>query len=161
MAVVLKHIIVHLRPRISENVPSPRSTCELVTDRGEREEGHNSINHPRRESTPLSLTCPDRRTKLTTGERLSDVYRADDRWSVAFLRCFNPIGAHESGLLDEDPNRFPNRRVPLRAKIALAIQREPNVFGSDCDTADGTAVRDYTHAMDIAEGYTNARRYCL
>jgi UDP-glucose 4-epimerase len=116
---------------------------------------------PYQETNPLSPACPYGWTKLIIEEIFGDISRVDDGWSVVLLRYFNPIGAHESGLLGEDPNGTPNSLVPLLAKVALGLLPELNVFGNDYNPVDGTPVRDYVHVMDIAEGHVSALRYCL
>lgn len=87
---------------------------------------------------------------------LQDVYNADNEWTVALLRYFNPIGAHESGLIGEDPKGIPNNLAPFIAKVAIGELKEIGVFGNDYDTPDGTGVRDYIHVVDLAKGHLSA-----
>ncbi|MCR5623743.1 MAG: UDP-glucose 4-epimerase GalE, partial [Lachnospiraceae bacterium] len=108
---------------------------------------------PIREDFPLSVSNPYGRTKLIIEDMLRDIYKADDTLNIALLRYFNPIGAHESGLIGEDPNGIPNNLVPYVAKVAAGKLECINVFGDDYDTPDGTGVRDYIHVMDLAEAH--------
>ena len=87
---------------------------------------------------------------------LNDVYKADSEWTVALLRYFNPVGAHESGLIGEDPEGIPNNLTPFIAKVAIGELAEIGVFGNDYDTPDGTGVRDYIHVVDLAKGHLAA-----
>jgi len=111
---------------------------------------------PITEDFPLSATNPYGRTKLMIEDILRDLYAADNRWNIAILRYFNPIGAHESGEIGEDPNGIPNNLVPYIAKVASGVLDKINVFGNDYDTPDGTGVRDYIHVVDLALGHIKA-----
>lgn len=111
---------------------------------------------PVTEDMPLSATNPYGRTKLMIEEMLCDLYKSDSSWNIAILRYFNPIGAHESGEIGEDPNGIPNNLVPYVAKVAIGALKEINVFGDDYDTPDGTGVRDYIHVVDLALGHIKA-----
>ncbi|MDO4566137.1 MAG: UDP-glucose 4-epimerase GalE, partial [Oscillospiraceae bacterium] len=111
---------------------------------------------PIKEDFPLSATNPYGRTKLMIEEMLRDLCLADPSWRVALLRYFNPIGAHESGLIGEDPAGIPNNLVPYIAQVAVGKLERVNVYGSDYPTPDGTGVRDYIHVCDLAEGHTAA-----
>lgn len=111
---------------------------------------------PITEDFPLSATNPYGRTKLMIEEILRDLHAADNEWNIAILRYFNPIGAHESGEIGEDPNGIPNNLVPYIAKVAMGILDKINVFGNDYDTPDGTGVRDYIHVVDLAIGHIKA-----
>lgn len=111
---------------------------------------------PITEDFPLSVTNPYGRTKLMIEDILRDLYSADNRWNIAILRYFNPIGAHESGEIGEDPNGIPNNLVPYIAKVASGILDTIRVFGNDYDTPDGTGVRDYIHVVDLAIGHIKA-----
>ncbi len=111
---------------------------------------------PIREDFPLSTTNPYGSTKLMLERVLSDLTVADPEWSVILLRYFNPIGAHESGLLGESPNGIPNNLMPYIAQVAAGILPELGVFGNDYDTPDGTGVRDYIHVVDLARGHVNS-----
>jgi UDP-glucose 4-epimerase len=114
---------------------------------------------PLDEAHPTSSTNPYGRNKLHIEEMLSDVVSADQSWRVISLRYFNPVGAHESGLIGEDPNGIPNNLVPYVAKVANGELPSLNVFGNDYDTPDGTGVRDYIHVMDLVEGHLSALDY--
>jgi UDP-glucose 4-epimerase len=111
---------------------------------------------PISEDFPLSATNPYGRTKLMIEEILSDLYVADDNWSIALLRYFNPIGAHESGKIGEDPNGIPNNLMPYITQVAVGKLKELQVFGNDYSTVDGTGVRDYIHVVDLAKGHLKA-----
>lgn len=111
---------------------------------------------PVTEDFPLSATNPYGRTKLMIEEMLRDLYLSDDSWNIAILRYFNPIGAHESGEIGEDPNGIPNNLVPYVAKVAAGVLEKINVFGDDYDTPDGTGIRDYIHVVDLAIGHIKA-----
>ena len=111
---------------------------------------------PLDEQHPTSATNPYGRTKLHIEEMLHDLTSADATWRVACLRYFNPVGAHESGLIGEDPNGIPNNLMPYVAQVAVGLRPALQVFGDDYDTPDGTGVRDYIHVMDLAQGHLAA-----
>ena len=111
---------------------------------------------PIKEDFPLSTTNPYGSTKLMIENILRDLYVSDNEWSIALLRYFNPIGAHESGLLGEDPNGIPNNLVPYIAQVALGKLEVLSVFGNDYPTHDGTGVRDYIHVVDLSQGHIKA-----
>ena len=111
---------------------------------------------PITEDFPLSATNPYGRTKLMIEEILQDLYVSDKNWDIAILRYFNPIGAHESGLIGEDPNGIPNNLLPYISQVAVGKLECLNVFGNDYDTKDGTGVRDYIHVVDLALGHLAA-----
>ena len=111
---------------------------------------------PITEDFPLSTTNPYGSTKLMLEGILSDLCVPDKDWSVVLLRYFNPIGAHESGLLGENPNGIPNNLMPYIMQVAVGKLPELGVFGNDYDTPDGTGVRDYIHVVDLAKGHVNA-----
>ena len=111
---------------------------------------------PIREDFPLSATNPYGASKLHIEDMLRDLYRSDDCWSLALLRYFNPVGAHESGQIGEDPAGIPNNLMPYIAQVAVGIRDKLTVFGSDYPTPDGTGVRDYIHVMDLAAGHLAA-----
>ncbi len=102
------------------------------------------------------VTNPYGRTKLMIEEILQDLYVSDNTWNIVALRYFNPLGAHESGTIGEDPNGIPNNLVPYVAKVAVGQLDKVHVFGDDYDTPDGTGVRDYIHVVDLAEGHVKA-----
>ena len=108
------------------------------------------------ESFPLTATNPYGRTKLMAEEILRDLATSDSSWNIAILRYFNPIGAHESGIIGEDPNGIPDNLMPYITKVAVGELKELSVFGNDYDTIDGTGVRDYIHVVDIAIGHIRA-----
>ncbi|MGI6004955.1 MAG: UDP-glucose 4-epimerase GalE [Christensenellales bacterium] len=111
---------------------------------------------PMREDALISATNPYGQTKVMIEIILRDACRADGRLSAALLRYFNPVGAHESGLIGEDPSGIPNNLVPYIAKVARGELEKLRVFGDDYDTPDGTGVRDYIHVMDLAKGHLAA-----
>ena len=111
---------------------------------------------PITEDFPLSVSNPYGRTKLMIEDMLRDIYKADDSWNIALLRYFNPIGAHESGLIGENPKGIPNNLMPYIMKVATGELPELGVFGDDYDTPDGTGVRDYIHVVDLAKGHVLA-----
>ncbi|MFC5465614.1 UDP-glucose 4-epimerase GalE [Lederbergia graminis] len=108
------------------------------------------------ETARLQATNPYGRTKLMIEEILRDLYVADPEWSISLLRYFNPIGAHESGLIGEDPTGIPNNLMPYITQVAVGKRRELQVFGNDYPTKDGTGVRDYIHVVDLAKGHVAA-----
>ena len=112
---------------------------------------------------PITEECPKGKctnpygqTKSMLEEILSDIQKADPEWSVILLRYFNPVGAHESGMIGEDPSGIPNNLTPYITQVAVGKLKEVGVFGNDYDTPDGTGVRDYIHVMDLAEGHVKA-----
>jgi UDP-glucose 4-epimerase len=111
------------------------------------------------ESHPLSATNPYGRTKLHIEQMLEDLAKADADWRIACLRYFNPVGAHESGLIGEDPLGLPNNLMPYVAQVAAGTLPKLSVFGNDYPTNDGTGVRDYIHVMDLAEGHLAALKF--
>jgi len=111
------------------------------------------------EAHPTSATNPYGRTKLHIEEMLLDLAKSDPKWRIACLRYFNPVGAHESGLIGEDPNGIPNNLMPYIARVAAGSLPVLNVYGDDYNTPDGTGVRDYIHVMDLAEGHLAALRF--
>jgi UDP-glucose 4-epimerase len=111
---------------------------------------------PITEDFPLSPLNPYGRTKLVIEELLRDLQAADPEWRVALLRYFNPVGAHESGRIGEDPNGIPNNLFPYMAQVAVGKLKQLEVFGNDYPTPDGTGVRDYIHVVDLARGHLRA-----
>ena len=116
---------------------------------------------PIREDAALFTTNPYGATKLMGENILRDLQAADATWTVALLRYFNPVGAHESGLIGEDPRGIPNNLMPYVTQVAVGKRARLQVFGNDYDTPDGTGVRDYIHVTDLAEGHVAALRYLL
>lgn len=116
---------------------------------------------PIREDSPLTSTNPYGSTKLIGENILRDLEQCDPNWHIAYLRYFNPVGAHPSGQIGEDPRGTPNNLMPYVAQVAVGKRPHLNVFGKDYDTPDGTGVRDYIHVCDLAEGHVAAVRYLL
>jgi UDP-glucose 4-epimerase len=146
------------------NLSSTLNLCQVMQDREIKNIVFSSsatvygdpASVPIRETFPVSCTNPYGRTKLMTEQILSDLYLADPHWNVALLRYFNPVGAHKSGRIGEDPNGIPNNLVPYIAQVAIGKLQELSVFGNDYPTADGTGVRDYIHVVDLAIGHLRA-----
>ena len=113
------------------------------------------------ETMPLGAINPYGRTKLFIEEMLRDLYVSDNGWSIALLRYFNPIGAHESGLIGEDPKGIPNNLMPYISQVAVGKLEKLHVFGNDYNTVDGTGVRDYIHVVDLADGHVKAVNWAL
>lgn len=111
---------------------------------------------PIKEDFPRSTTNPYGSTKLMIEDILTDLYISDNEWSIVLLRYFNPIGAHISGLIGENPNGIPNNLVPYIAQVAIGKLEHLNVFGDDYPTKDGTGVRDYIHVVDLSKGHVKA-----
>ena len=116
---------------------------------------------PIREDAALSATNPYGATKLMGETVLRDLQAADPAWAIATLRYFNPVGAHESGLIGEDPRGIPNNVMPFISQVAVGKRAHLSIFGNDYDTVDGTGVRDFIHVSDLAEGHVAALRYLL
>lgn len=114
---------------------------------------------PVTEDMPTSPTNPYGRTKLMSEEILNDLQKSDKRWSMAMLRYFNPVGAHESGMLGEDPKGLPNNIMPFISQVAVGLRPQLPVYGGDYDTPDGTGVRDYIHVVDLADAHISALEY--
>lgn len=111
---------------------------------------------PISEEFPLSATNPYGKTKLMIEDILRDLYVADKNWNIAILRYFNPVGAHISGTIGEDPNGIPNNLVPYISQVAVGKLKQLSVYGKDYNTVDGTGVRDYIHVVDLAKGHIKA-----
>lgn len=111
---------------------------------------------PITEDSPLSATNPYARTKLMIEEVLGDLHASDREWNVVLLRYFNPVGAHPSGRIGEDPNGIPNNLMPYVSQVAVGKLPQLSVFGDDYPTPDGTGVRDYIHVVDLAQGHVSA-----
>ena len=116
---------------------------------------------PYQENMPTSATNPYGYTKVMIEQILRDLCVSDPKWSIVLLRYFNPIGAHHSGLLGEDPNGIPNNLMPYICQVAIGKLEYLRVFGDDYDTPDGTGVRDYIHVVDLAKGHLDAVKYAL
>lgn len=113
---------------------------------------------PLTEDHPLSATNPYGKTKLVIEDMLRDLYRSDPSWRIGILRYFNPVGAHSSGLIGEDPQGTPNNLLPFVAQVAVGRREFLNIWGNDYPTPDGTGVRDYIHVVDLALGHIKALR---
>ena len=111
---------------------------------------------PITEDSPLSTTNPYGSTKLMIEDMLRDIAKAEPQFNIAILRYFNPVGAHKSGTIGEDPNGIPNNLMPYITQVAVGKRKELSVFGNDYDTHDGTGVRDYIHVVDLAKGHLKA-----
>ncbi|MCA9331821.1 UDP-glucose 4-epimerase GalE, partial [Candidatus Saccharibacteria bacterium] len=141
--------------------------CELMTEHGINQFIFSSsatvygdpAKVPITEDMPLRATNPYGRTKLMIEEILNDLSSATPGLSISMLRYFNPIGAHSSGLIGEDPNDIPNNLLPYVAQVAVGKLEKLRVFGDDYDTLDGTGVRDYIHVVDLAKGHVAALRH--
>lgn len=116
---------------------------------------------PLKEGMPTGAINPYGRTKLFIEEILRDLYRSDNSWGIAILRYFNPIGAHPSGKIGEDPKGIPNNLMPYIAQVAVGRREALHVFGNDYNTVDGTGVRDYIHVCDLAVGHVKAVEWAL
>lgn len=114
---------------------------------------------PIREDSPRAAANPYGRSKLIQEDILEDIARADERWRIASLRYFNPVGAHESGLIGEDPKGAPSNLMPLLLQVAIGRRRELQIFGGDYPTPDGTCIRDFIHVQDLADGHLAALKY--
>ena len=111
---------------------------------------------PITEDFPLHTTNPYGSTKLMIENILRDLYVSDNEWDIALLRYFNPVGAHKSGMIGEDPNGIPNNLVPYISRVAVGTLECLSVFGDDYNTPDGTGVRDYIHVVDLADAHVKA-----
>jgi len=148
------------------NLTSTLNLCEIMAEHGVKNLVFSSSatvygkpeTVPIREDFPLSCTNPYGRTKLMIEEILRDLYIADNEWDIAILRYFNPVGAHPSGRIGEDPKDIPNNLLPYVAQTAIGKREYVHVFGNDYDTPDGTGVRDYIHVDDLANGHLCALR---
>ena len=146
------------------NITSSLVLCDVMRSHGVKKivfsssatvYGMNNVS-PLTEDLPTSATNPYGYTKVMIEQILKDVAFADSEWSIALLRYFNPIGAHESGLIGEDPTGIPNNLMPYITQVAVGKLPRLSVFGDDYDTPDGTGVRDYIHVVDLALGHIKA-----
>ncbi len=143
------------------NITGTLMLCEVMQDHGVRNIVFSSSATvygdphavPIREDFPVGATNPYGRTKLMIEEILKDLYLSDQEWNIALLRYFNPVGAHKSGRIGEDPNDIPNNLMPFISQVAVGRLDHLNVFGDDYPTKDGTGVRDYIHVVDLALGH--------
>jgi len=146
------------------NIAGTATLCEVMAEFGVKQLVFSSSatvygnpeNLPIREDHPLGATNPYGRTKLFIEEMLRDLYASDPAWRIALLRYFNPIGAHASGLIGEDPQGIPNNLFPFITQVAIGRRERLAVFGDDYPTPDGTGVRDYIHVVDLAQGHLKA-----
>jgi UDP-glucose 4-epimerase len=115
-----------------------------------------AIEMPLKEDAPTSATNPYGQSKLMVEKVIADLCSSDPSWSITALRYFNPVGAHASGLMGEDPQGIPNNLMPFLAQVAVGRREELQVFGNDYQTPDGTGVRDYIHVIDLAQGHLSA-----
>ena len=115
-------------------------------------------NLPLKETAPLAAVSPYGQTKLWLEDIMRAMAAADPQWHILLLRYFNPVGAHESGLMGEDPNGIPNNLMPYITQVAVGRLKELTIFGNDYPTPDGTCIRDYIHVCDLAEGHVAALR---
>lgn len=146
------------------NITSTLYLCELMKKHGVKSIVFSSSatvygdphEVPITEDFPLSATNPYGRTKLFIEYILKDLHVADESWNIALLRYFNPVGAHKSGLIGEDPNDIPNNLMPFVSQVAVGKLEQLSVFGDDYPTPDGTGVRDYIHVVDLAIGHLKA-----
>jgi len=146
------------------NITSSLVLCDVMRNHGVKKivfsssatvYGMNNVS-PLTEDLPTSATNPYGYTKVMIEQILQDVAFADSEWSIALLRYFNPIGAHESGLIGEDPTGIPNNLMPYITQVAVGKLPRLSIFGDDYDTPDGTGVRDYIHVVDLALGHIKA-----
>jgi UDP-glucose 4-epimerase len=153
----------------ANNVGGLLSLCETMVEHGCKALVFSSsatvYGRPERlpidEDATLSTTNPYGATKLMSEDIQREIQTADPEWSIALLRYFNPVGAHESGRIGEDPRGVPNNLMPYVTQVAVGKRDRLQVFGNDYDTPDGTGVRDYIHVVDLAEGHVAALRYLL
>ena len=146
------------------NIAGTVTLCQAMSDHGVKKMVFSSSatvygdphTVPIQEDFPTSATNPYGRTKLMIEEILKDIYVSDKEWDIAILRYFNPVGAHKSGLMGEDPNGIPNNLVPYITQVAIGKLDHLNVNGNDYPTPDGTGVRDYIHVVDLALGHIKA-----
>jgi UDP-glucose 4-epimerase len=146
------------------NIDSTLSLCEVMAEHGVKKLVFSSSatvygkpeRNPIRETAPLSATNPYGQTKLMIEQMLRDLVVSDKEWQISLLRYFNPVGAHESGLIGEDPNGIPNNLMPFISQVAVGKLKEVSVFGNDYETHDGTGVRDYIHVVDLAKAHVQA-----
>jgi len=137
------------------SVMSKRSVKRLIFSSSASIYGEPSIIPVKEDCTPAP-TNPYARSKLIIEQILQDIHIADPSWRIVILRYFNPVGAHESGLVGEDPRGVPNNLMPYISQVAVGSRKKINIFGKDYPTSDGTGVRDYIHVMDLAEGHVAA-----
>src|SRR5690625_596969 len=147
------------------NITGTVNLCEVMRKHGVKNlvfsssatvYGEELANTPLHEEMPLCAMNPYGRSKLMIEEMLQDLVSSDASWNIAVLRYFNPIGAHESGLIGEDPMGIPNNLLPYISQVAVGKIQQLNIYGNDYPTKDGTGVRDYIHVVDLAIGHVKA-----
>lgn len=146
------------------NITGTLNLCEVMANRGVKNIVFSSSatvygnppTMPVQEDSPLSVTNPYGRTKLIMEDIFADIHQADAEWNIVILRYFNPVGAHGSGQIGEDPNGTPNNLMPYIAQVAVGKLPKLRIFGNDYDTPDGTGIRDFIHVVDLAEGHLRA-----
>jgi UDP-glucose 4-epimerase len=146
------------------NVGATAILCDVMAEAGVKNLVFSSsatvygepASNPIREDFPIGATNPYGRSKLYIEEMLRDLYRSDPEWRIALLRYFNPVGAHPSGLIGEDPQGIPNNLFPYLSQVAIGRRAQLQIFGDDYPTPDGTGVRDYIHVVDLAVGHLKA-----
>ena len=139
------------------NITGTLNLCDIMSKHGVKKlVFSSSATVPITEDFPLHTTNPYGSTKLMIENILRDLYVSDNEWDIAILRYFNPVGAHESGTIGEDPNGIPNNLVPYISRVAVGTLECLSVFGDDYDTPDGTGVRDYIHVVDLADAHVKA-----
>lgn len=146
------------------NVSGTITLCEVMQNQGVKNLVFSSsatvygdpAESPIPETSSLMAVNPYGRTKLMIEEILGDLFRSDPEWSISLLRYFNPVGAHKSGMIGEDPSGTPNNLMPYITQVAVGKRTHLNIFGDDYDTGDGTGVRDYIHVTDLARGHLKA-----
>ena len=156
----VEHPLMYYKNNISGTV----NLCEAMAEAGVKNLVFSSSatvygdpeTNPIPESSPVTAVNPYGRTKLTIEYILKDLYHSDPAWNIALLRYFNPVGAHESGLIGEDPNGIPNNLMPFVTQVAVGKLKKLKVFGNDYKTDDGTGVRDYIHVTDLSIGHLKA-----
>ena len=150
------------------NITGTLNLCKIMRDRGVKQLVFSSSATvygmakivPVTEDMPTSTTNPYGSTKLMIEQILRDLTVSDNTWSIALLRYFNPIGAHKSGLLGENPNGIPNNLMPRLCSVLTGKLEQMTIYGTDYDTHDGTGVRDYIHVLDLAKGHIAALKKC-
>ena len=149
------------------NISGTLNMCEVMREQGVKNIifSSSATVYGDPETVPITEKCPKGQctnpygwTKSMLEQILTDIQKADEEWNVILLRYFNPIGAHKSGMIGEDPNDIPNNLMPYVMKVAIGELPHVNVFGNDYDTPDGTGVRDYIHVVDLAVGHVKAIR---
>ena len=132
------------------------SNCKTIVFSSSASVYGNPYTVPIREDFPLLTSNPYGQSKLIIEKLLQDIFISDEQWNIAILRYFNPVGAHHSGVIGENPDGIPNNLFPYVSQVAIGKRPKLNIFGGDYDTHDGTGVRDYIHVVDLAKGHIKA-----